>query len=498
VLALIHLDAVSVPLLERLTAEGRLPVFQDLRRRGTWHELETPASHFPASTYFSMHSGYDVGDHGHHFSFQWSPEEQRVRHRHDFQAPTVAWERLAAAGRRSLVIDPYELAPPRTFDGRAVSGWQLANILSLDRWSVPRGWQRPYERRLGRSPLLQEVFGKRSVRLLNSMRRTLLGASGRVAELTQDVLRRERFDLVYISLLAPHQAGHVFWDVSQLDVDDRTHARLEGTLQLMYEEADRALGSILAALPDDADVIVVSPLGMGPNTSRVDLLGEMLERVLTGSDEGGAEAGARIWRFRAAVPTSFRAAVARAMGGRLAREMTARMSTYGIDWSEVRAFLLPSDENGLIRLNVRGRERDGILDASEAPALLDELAEGLGTFRDIGGGPAVAAIDRSAELFPGRRSDRLPDLVVRWSSAPSARLAGVRSERYGEVCRRAGGGTGRNGAHTAEAWALVVPGSARARTPARPARVNDIAATVHAFFGVGGDLPPGEPLLEPR
>jgi predicted AlkP superfamily phosphohydrolase/phosphomutase len=495
-LAILHLDALSPTLLAELIADGRLPVLQELHERGHRHELETPATHFPASTYFSMHSGLDVGDHGHHFSFQWSPEEQRLRHRHAFGAPTVAWERLAAVGKRSLVIDPYELAPPRTFAGRAISGWQLANILSLERWSVPKGWHLPYERRLGRSQLLQEVFGRRSVRLLHSSRRTLLGASARVADLALEVMRRERFDLVYLSLLAPHQAGHVFWDVSQLEVDERTQAELDGSLALLYEEADRALGRILAALPDDADLIVVSPLGMGANTSRVDLLGDMLELVLDGGRERKAEAGARIWRFRAAVPTSLRAAAARAMGGRLAREVTARMSTSGLDWSAVRAFLLPSDENGLIRLNVRGREREGILHPAAASALMDELVEGLGTFRDVAGGPAVSGIDRPADMFPGRQSDRLPDLVVRWSNTPSAGIQGVQSERYGEVRRRPGGGTGRNGSHTADAWALIVPGSSRARTPARPARVNDIAATVSALFGVAGDAPPGEPLLE--
>jgi predicted AlkP superfamily phosphohydrolase/phosphomutase len=495
-LAILHLDALSPTLLVQLMGEGRLPVLQELHRRGHRYELETPASHFPASTYFSMHSGLDVGDHGHHFSFQWSPHEQRVRHRHEFGAPTVAWERLAAVGKRSLVVDPYELTPPRTFAGRAISGWQLANILSLERWSVPNGWHRPYERQLGRSRLLQEVFGRRSVRLLRSLRRTLIGASARVADLNREVLRRERFDLVYLSLLAPHQAGHVFWDVAQLEVDDRTQAEFEGSLQLLYEEADRALGSMLDALPDDADLIVVSPLGMGPNTSRVDLLGEMLELVLGTSREQKGEAGARIWRFRAAVPTEFRAAAARAMGGRLARELTARMSTSGIDWSEVRAFLLPSDENGLIRLNVRGREREGTVDPAAAPALLDELVAGLLTFRDIGGGAAIDGIDRSAELFPGPESHRLPDLVVRWSSAPSAAILGVESDRYGEVRRRAGGGTGRNGSHTADAWAVIVPGRSRARTTARPARVTDIAATVCALFDVAGDAPPGEPLLE--
>lgn len=499
-LAVIHVDAVSVSLLEQLIAAGRLPVFQELFARGHRYDLETPATHFPAGAYFSMHSGEETGDHGLYFSLQWSAAEQRLRYRLDFGAPTTVWERVAAAGRRALVIDPYELGPPPSFSGLALSGWQYRNILSLERWSMPSGWQRPYERRFRRAPYMQEVFGTRSLRALEATRRTLIGTAARVADLAVELLRREQFDVLYASLLAVHQAGHLFWDASELDVSDRDRATLEDTLPLIYEETDRAVGRILAALPDGADVLVVSPLGMGPNTSRIDLLGEMLERVLGGPDgrsQDRAEAGSRIWRLRSTVPSPIRAGVARALGGRLAREVTTRLSTSGVNWDTTRAFLLPSDEKGQVRLNLRGRERNGIVDPGEADALLAEIAAGLLTFRDLGGGPTVASVDRSERLFPGRRSHLLPDLVVRWSETPSLRVAGVQSERYGEVRRRPRSSTGRNGAHTAQAWALVLPGASRGRTPRRPPRVGDVAATMAAALGLDGDQPPGEPLLDP-
>jgi hypothetical protein len=91
----------------------------------------------------------------------------------------------------------------------------------------------------------------------------------------------------------------------------------------------------------------------------------------------------------------------------------------------------------------------------------------------------------------------LPDLVVRWSDTLATGTEGVRSERYGEVLRRTSGGTGRNGAHTADAFALIVPGALRSRTPQRPPRVTDVAETIRAVFGVGGDAREGESLLEP-
>ena len=101
---------------------------------------------------------------------------------------------------------------------------------------------------------------------------------------------------------------------------------------------------------------------------------------------------------------------------------------------------------------------------------MDEIASGLMTFTDPDGTPAVKAVERVADTFDtGVHSDRLPDLIVRWSDRAATRLTGVVSPRFGTVNRR-GHGSGRSGNHTAgDAWALVVPGASTPRTPVAPA-----------------------------
>ena len=48
-LALLQFDSVSLPVLERLLAEGRLPVLADLRARGRWQPLEAPDADIAAA-----------------------------------------------------------------------------------------------------------------------------------------------------------------------------------------------------------------------------------------------------------------------------------------------------------------------------------------------------------------------------------------------------------------------------------------------------------------
>jgi predicted AlkP superfamily phosphohydrolase/phosphomutase len=254
---------------------------------------------------------------------------------------------------------------------------------------------------------------------------------------------------------------------------------------------------VLSALPEDADVIVTSAVGMGVNTSRADLLPEMLARVLSDDPVTDTEdqGGGAIWRLRAALPPSLRARVANLIPRRVALELTARLELRGHDWPQVQAFAHPADNQGYIRLNLRGRERDGIVEADEVDELCKRIEEGLRSFRDPDGEPAVDAVVRTRDLYPGAHTDRLPDLVVRWAERPATTLAELRSDRFGTV-RRQGAGSGRSGNHTpGDAWAVLAPGASEIAISGREPRLVDVAATVCAVTGADARELPGEPLM---
>ena len=79
-LAILQFDSTSVPLLERMLGEGRLPTLADLRERGPRYDLDpgsTPL--FPSAAYPTLYSGLEIADHGIYSAFPWSPAEQRGR-----------------------------------------------------------------------------------------------------------------------------------------------------------------------------------------------------------------------------------------------------------------------------------------------------------------------------------------------------------------------------------------------------------------------------------
>lgn len=499
-ICVLQFDAASVALLDRMLAAGRLPALAGLIARGRRVELATPAAHFAAGAFHTLYSGVELADHGLFYPFQWDAQAQRARYMTAFPAPPAIWERLARAGRRTLAIDPYESRPPRDWQGTYVCGWQFVDRVVLPRWSLPRGAAATLARRHGRGPHATEVFGRPTAGELLALRAKLVAAPARVAAAAADLLARERYDLAWLTFSAAHLAGHQFWDLSQLAQapDERERALLAGALGDVYEAVDAAFGRVLAALPGDADVIVASAVGMDVNSSRADLLPQMLAAVLAGGPPPSADGAGAIWRLRAAIPPGARGAIARALPDRAALELTARLELRGVDWSQTAAFAHPADNQGYVRLNLRGRERDGIVDESEADALLARIAAGLRTFRDRDGGPAVARVDRVADRYAGARAAQLPDLVVSWSRRPATTLAGVHSPAFGDVARR-GTGSGRSGNHTpGDAWAVVAPGASAPCDQGRPPRLADVATTVAAVCGVDGEKLAGEPLLSAR
>jgi predicted AlkP superfamily phosphohydrolase/phosphomutase len=501
-LAFLQFDAVSQPTIERMLLEGRLPALQALKDRGRWLPLEAQTDFFEAAVYATLYSGTEVGDHGLYYGFVWSAADQRV-HYLDFDGvPETIWERLGRAGRRSLVIDPY--VPWRAIGrGISLSGWQLTHKI-IPRWSSPPSAYREFARRFGRTPLLQDISGYREKSNLLAMRKILLAGPDRAAALVVDALGREAFDFIWVSFISAHLTGHLFWDPSEKaapDLDDADRRLMKSTVEEAYMNTDRAIGRIVAALPADTDLVVFSPLGMGPETSRSDLLPDMLKAILSEQGRTTANvakpgiAGHSMWQFRARVPSAWRAAIARFVPGAIVRKIVARLYLRGVDWSRTQAVVLPGDHYGYIRLNVRGRERHGIVEPGDADALLERIATGLMTFTDADGEPAIASIERTKDRVPGARAGDLPDLIVRWSERPSSRIAGVGSPRFGAIARE-GVGTGRSGNHVPGTWALVVPGTSPLGAGGRHPQLVDFARTACDRLGVAADGLPGESLFE--
>ena len=334
------------------------------------------------------------------------------------------------------------------------------------------------------------------------MRDRLLTAPKRAADLAAALLAEERFDLVWITLSSSHIAGHWFLDPSRLpqDYSDlRMKAKIDGTLGDAYATVDQALSGILGSLPPETDLMVISPSSMGPSASRTHLLPRMLQAVLSEEsrrkvrNEGGrqffvAPAGGDSCGSPSLGCSSPAGSMDDANHGP-PRDARRRLAEYpGVHGAERRLRIPATQSIGPGTGRDCGSEKRG--------SVLDHIASGLLTFRDPNGGPAVKHVELvSHSLKEIAPSDPFPDLIVHWSDSLPPHLAGVNSPQFGDV-PSAGWGSGRTGEHRDEAWALVIPGSSKMKTPVKPPHIMDIAPTVCAVLGVDSEGLDGQPLLE--
>ena len=126
------------------------------------------------------------------------------------------------------------------------------------------------------------------------------------------------------------------------DADAATRRVLGGALEEVYQSVDAAFGRVLAALPEGTDLVVTSPVGMDVNTSRADLLPEMLDAVLSGGPRGRGRpapgsCGGCARRCRRACARRWPARCR--TGSRSA--LTERLELRGLDWTATRAFAHP-------------------------------------------------------------------------------------------------------------------------------------------------------------
>jgi predicted AlkP superfamily phosphohydrolase/phosphomutase len=119
---------------------------------------------------------------------------------------------------------------------------------------------------------------------------------------------------------------------------------------------------------------------------------------------------------------------------------------YQPHWRRMRAFALPSFYDGRIRINLKGREREGLVDLNEYDAECDRIVALLQECRDpVTDGPVVDSVEK-------RRGDPLSaaeseaDLIVAWTMAPHYGLKHPSTGVIGPLpYRRTGGHTGPHG-----------------------------------------------------
>jgi predicted AlkP superfamily phosphohydrolase/phosphomutase len=491
-LLLIGLDAADPFLTEQWMDKGILPNLAMLKNAGTYGRLATSARHLAGSPWPSFYTGLPPSHHGIYHDFQWYHE------RMEFCRPTYDWLPVSPFWRHlnsDVAVISYDVPMiPRctAFRGLEISGWASHDKLGPPD-SYPPQLINEIEDRFGRWAIPEEDYGPSSIDDLLELRRYLLENTQHSARLASWLLRRP-WNLAIVVFSALHRGGHRLWDRSSVKgaIPKDRGIIFDRGLQDLYVACDKAVGKLIARAPG-ATVIVFSLHGMMANTSRVDLLDEMIGRVL-GEKEPVPRRAGLFRRIGETLPLELRRALTKRVPTRLHNRLMTMWSTGGINWEKTEAFTLRADLQGYIRVNLKGREPKGIVSPdSSCEQLCNRIAEGLLTFHDASTGePIVDEVCRVDRLYEdGTRRERLPDLIVLWKDTPAALHKAVESPNYGRISWKTPGRmpNGRSGNHRPEGFFLVHgKGIAAGAQLENSANILDIAPTVLHLLGAHTSL----------
>lgn len=483
----IAIDSVSLPFIRDHL--DRLPAFGGLLKDGLCRTLETSAKFLSASPWPTFSSGLLPGDHGHYYPFQWDAEKHRCRRvakshwsqRFEYEP---FWHPIARRGVPTIAFDiPYALID-RDVPCLQITHWSYQSTGAAEA-SHPKVL-RDIRRRFGHRPIGAEVPVPKTARQCNALRDGQIHAARSKGDAILYLMDRP-WQLFLTGFFEGHRAGHNLWPV---EGDFASDAAPDAMLEV-YEELDRQIGRILARIESDGQdtsVLVFALHGMEPNRAQNHFLNEIIVRLnrrylgdaLPPADKARP---ANIMSYlRSSVPPTLQYHLARLLGEDVQDWVLNRALVGGRDWSRTPSLVLPSGGEGLIRLNVKGREAHGFFEPGSATLndyvewLRDRLAEV--RVADTGE-PLVDRILLSDEYYPGPRRQYLPDIVLSWR--PEAPVERITSPYIGEIEMRLD--TGRGGNHVGEAFAIA-RGAQDFLSDARElGHIADFGALIGRYFG---------------
>jgi predicted AlkP superfamily phosphohydrolase/phosphomutase len=312
------------------------------------------------------------------------------------------------------------------------------------------------------------------------------------------ILAREPWDFFIMVYPEGHTIGHISYhlvDETHPEHDPEVVRRCGNPLLQIYQETDRCIGRLIEG-QEDATVLVFSNSGMGPNYSGIHLVPEVLQRLGLDSSEAGKGKGRSL--VRSLMPNLKWGPYAikeiedlvGAESIRRAKKLfpkgfwdqwSRRVLALGDDWKNSRAFSLPNDFSGAIRINLKGREPNGLIEpGAEYEAVCEEIIrEFSALINPATGRSAVDKILKGDDICAGENRDEFPDLFVVWSR--EAPIEALQSERIGRVSGHLP--DRRTGAHLVDGFLLASgPGIAQGAA-ADGATILDIAPTILKIFG---------------
>jgi len=414
----IGLDGVCSTVLDPLIERGVVPELEQLSTQSARGPLESQLPPWTPSAWPSMYTGVNPGKHGVYGFLHFDGYDWDVVNRSHVKEFAI-WELLSEQGFNSVVLNVPATHPPHPFDGVLVPGYMAPESPECH----PGG-------------IWDELEREFDYTLYND---TLRSGPARQAEELAELARLRGEAFRYLIEEQDPDFGFLQFQVTDTIYHQRPDD--ESAISRVYATVDREVGATLDACDPDV-VLVVSDHGLGPIEGyefRVNDYLRGLEYATAVATGGGMpswksevrrDSATDRWsgRLESAAATALegaaRVGVTSQRIGALLRYLgledrvlesvpvdLVRAGTEQVDFPNSTAYLRVRTEMG-VRLNLEGREPDGVVSPSDYERVRTELIEVLEDVETPAGDPVFETVSPREAVFDGPHLENAPDIVT--------------------------------------------------------------------------------------
>ncbi|ADJ15446.1 alkaline phosphatase family protein [Halalkalicoccus jeotgali] len=438
----IGLDAACERVLDPLLESGVLSNLASLVEEGASGPLESQIPPWTPSAWPSLYTGVNPGKHGVFDFLAFEGYDWDVINATHVRFPAI-WEVLSERGLRSVVVNVPVTHPPGGIDGAVIPGYTA-----------------PEEPACHPEGILEEVREAIGEYRVYPPHGSDVGSEEAIANY-RDLIASRGAAFRYLCREFDPEFGFV-----EFQSTDTVFHELAGDsrgVEAVYRAVDREVGSILGAC-EPASVFIVSDHGMGPYEDYEFRVNEFLRREGYLEAVAGREGGMPSWgtiheraqRDSSGAGAALKRALSRAAlaGARVGltsqrahglldrvglAEPVARVvptdliraATEQVDFAASRAYMRSRTELG-VRINLAGREPDGVVASEDYESVRADLIEALSAVSTPDGDPVFETVAPREEVFSGPHLEDAVDVVTvphDYEQFLSARLLG---EPFGE------------------------------------------------------------------
>jgi len=441
-LVVIGLDSGDPDLIRTWAAAGELVTFRRLIETTAHGRVINPLGLEAGSAWPTFYNGLDPAKHGQYDGTRrFDPASYSdVKYSRDMLYQAPIWKVLGDAGRRIALVDaPYRYLSGE-FDGIEVHDWGTHAPTGSNSFAAfathPPELADELTQRFGSDPLggaMCDAHRPRSLSEQREFRDRLVKRAEAKGAMAEYLLRRGDWDFFLATFSECHCIGHHAWhvhDASHPEHDAAMARELGDPVLDVYKAVDRAVGRLLERIPDDHTVVVYCSHGMGSRFSGTHFLDRVLMRLegLQSRDTPNPLTGMMRSAWRS-LPSPVRLALKPAQAKAYKK---IYHDNFGGNRARRRFFeILANDRTAGIRINLAGREDQGVVQPGEDydATCRDLERKLLRIVNSDTGVPLVREVHRTADCHRGSRQNDLPDLLVTWNGV--GRLTRIESPDIG-------------------------------------------------------------------